>query len=57
MANSVNRRLRWKLLVGVAVILGVFVACQALPGPFNIVIPVMIAVGLGGAIGGKQRRG
>lgn len=41
----------WNIwLLGVATVLAVFVACSYLPGPLDIILPVIYAVGLGGAL-------
>lgn len=40
-------RFRWKLTFGGIVLIAVFIASSPLPGPFNIVVPVTVGMGLG----------
>lgn len=47
---------RWRLVVGGVFVVGVYVVCRPLPAPFDLIIPVVVGVGLGSAIG-AQRKG
>lgn len=49
-------RLRWKLAFGGIAVIAVFIASSPLPGPFNIVVPVTVGMGLGGMIGKSREQ-
>ncbi|MEV0782618.1 hypothetical protein AB0I52_06455 [Streptomyces sp. NPDC050423] len=49
-------RYRWKILLGGIVVIGVFIASSPLPGPFDIVVPVVVGTGLGSVIGKSRSR-
>lgn len=44
-------RYRWKILLGGMVVIGVFIVSSPLPGPLDIVVPVVVGTGLGSVIG------
>lgn len=56
MAADSSTAYRWKLVIGVIFVVGVYVASRPLPSPFDLMIPIVVGVGLGSVIG-SQRKG
>ncbi|MFJ3536812.1 hypothetical protein ACIPQA_15240 [Streptomyces sp. NPDC090109] len=57
MASNKSSLGAWKIVGGIIAVLIIFVLCRSLPGPLNIAIPVMAALGMGAAMGTPQKPG